>query len=142
MVPWWLLAIAPMLAATLAAHLPIIEGQATAEKPSYVPGAFFAAMVLAMIFSIPGLSKFNPLLGPARRNSDRAENALDRLANSPNPSNHVPTHGSITWGGGTGVGTATVTAFKANDPQNALDLSQLTATDDGSGNARTDPLPR
>ena len=55
------------------------------------------------------------------------------LLNSPLPVNHPPTYGPITWGNGTGIGTASIAAFRANDPTNATDLSQLTLTDTGSG---------
>ena len=59
--------------------------------------------------------------------------SLSGLAPSPAPVSQPPLYGSITWGSGTGIGSATVEAFKANDPLNATDLSQLTATDDGTG---------
>ena len=47
------------------------------------------------------------------------------LQNSPAPSNTPPSYGAITWGSGTGQGSASITAFAAG--------SELTLTDDESG---------
>ena len=57
------------------------------------------------------------------------------LLNSPAPVNHPPTYGPITWGSGTGIGTASIAAFRANDPTIPTDLSQLTLTGTGGEGA-------
>jgi hypothetical protein len=68
MVAWWLLAIAPLLAVRLAAVL-VRRGHAAVadEGPSVGAAIVFGAMALAVVFCLPGLRDFNPLLRVSRQ---------------------------------------------------------------------------
>lgn len=79
MVAWWLLITAPILATLFAANWPVIARSVVPEPPSVASAGFFGLIVLAMVFSIPGLSRFNPLLGPSRRTA-RPEQTLQQVA--------------------------------------------------------------
>jgi len=98
--------------------------------------------------SVTAYDKFENIKTNYPETGDHA--SLSGLANSPsgcngsgqptlNGSNPCPaSYGSITWGNGTGVGSASVTGYKANDPLNGADTSLLTATGDaGEGNVKT-----
>lgn len=79
MVPWWLLATAPLLAELVVAFAPqLAVPDAGARRPTWVVGGVFALLVLAVVFSLPGLDRFNPLLGPTRR-GQRVEEDLDSI---------------------------------------------------------------
>jgi hypothetical protein len=78
MVVWWLLAVTPVLAAHLAANLP--RREAAAERPSFASAAFFGLIVLLAALSVPGLDRYNPLLGPARPSAGHTERELGRVA--------------------------------------------------------------
>jgi hypothetical protein len=80
MVAWWLLVIAPVLAGRLAAGLAERQRDAEPERPGLIPAVFFGLIVLGVVFSIPGLDRYNPLLGPARRAVRQTEQDLDRVA--------------------------------------------------------------
>ncbi len=61
MVAWWLLVIAPMLAVRLADLLPA-SVTAPEDKPSAGAAVAFGMIVLAVVFCLPGLQHYNPLL--------------------------------------------------------------------------------
>ena len=67
MVPWWLLVITPMLAVRLAELAARMKRPAEPEAPSTGPAVCFGLIVLMVCLSVPGLNRYNPLLGPARR---------------------------------------------------------------------------
>jgi hypothetical protein len=80
MVVWWLLIIAPILAATIAA-LPVVSRlSAKPEPPSFASLVVFGLMALMVTFSLPGLERHNPLLGPSRRAHLRKEGDLTAAA--------------------------------------------------------------
>jgi hypothetical protein len=79
MVAWWMLASAPLTAELLVWLAPkLADEDKDAEKPSLVAGAVFGLVVLAVTFSLPGLDRVNPLLGPTRR-GHRVEEDLETV---------------------------------------------------------------
>jgi hypothetical protein len=80
MVAWWVLATAPVFARLLACNLPASANPPREEQPALAPTAFFAFIVLAVVMSVPGLSRYNPLLGPARRGDRQTHSDLDQVA--------------------------------------------------------------
>jgi hypothetical protein len=88
MVAWWLLALAPIVAAQVASALPRSEA-AGAGRPSFGAAVFFGVLVAFAALSVPGLSAYHPLLGADRRAGHRTENDLEavaaRLAERPEP---------------------------------------------------------
>jgi hypothetical protein len=76
MVPWWLLILAPILARLFAAYVPQAQ---VAEKPAFAPAAFFGLIVAAVILSVPGLDRYNPLLGPGRRAAQQTQENLEAV---------------------------------------------------------------
>jgi hypothetical protein len=73
MVAWWLLIVAPILATMLARITPA----AVEAQPSWGAGLACGMLAVAVIFSLPGLSGYNPLL--AARQGPRVEGDLDVL---------------------------------------------------------------
>jgi hypothetical protein len=79
MVVWWMLVCAPLLAELLVWAAPtLMANDESANRPSVLVGGVFALMVLAVVFSLPGLDQCNPLLGPTRR-GPRVEDDLDAV---------------------------------------------------------------
>jgi hypothetical protein len=76
---WWMLVAAAVTARLLAAHLPekLVRAE-NEERPSLTSGLVFAALVLAMVLSVPGLERFNPLAGTVRT-SHRVESDLEAV---------------------------------------------------------------
>lgn len=66
LVAWWLLAIAPLLAALLAALVARRQAVGDEAQPSTGAAVVFGVMVLAVVFCLPGLRDHNPLLRVAR----------------------------------------------------------------------------
>jgi hypothetical protein len=79
MAAWWLLVLAPIVAAQVASALPRPEA-ADPERPSLAAAAFFGVLVVFAALSMPGLSAFHPLLGADRRAGHRTENDLEAIA--------------------------------------------------------------
>lgn len=77
MVAWWVLIVTPVLARLMAANLP--AQSAGPERPAVGPALCFGVMLLAVVLSLPGVSRFNPLLGPGRRERT-TERQLDQAA--------------------------------------------------------------
>jgi hypothetical protein len=79
MAAWWLLVLAPVVAAQVASALP---GPASTdpEPPSVAAALFFGVLVLFAGLSVPGLSAYHPLLGAERRAGHRTEHDLQALA--------------------------------------------------------------
>lgn len=75
MVAWWLLILAPIFAAMLAALKPASAAQE--EQPTWGAGLACGVIALAVLFSLPGLDGYNPLL--AARQGPRVEDDLDTL---------------------------------------------------------------
>ncbi len=68
MVAWWMLGTAPVLAELLAWRFPALTApEADADRRSWLAGGVAVLAALAVIFSLPGLAQYNPLLGPSRR---------------------------------------------------------------------------
>ncbi len=61
MVAWWLLAMAPFLARRIALLWPATDNSTTL-KPNRGASISVVALGLAMVFSLPGLQRFNPLM--------------------------------------------------------------------------------
>ena len=79
MAAWWFLAIAPILAELLVWTAPKLAVQQEDDhRPSPMAGGVFALVVLAVVFCLPGLDQFNPLLGPTRR-GQRIEEDLESV---------------------------------------------------------------
>jgi hypothetical protein len=79
MVAWWMLVSAPVLAELLVWLRPQLASRDDdASRPSLVAGAVFGLAALAVVFSLPGLDRFNPLLGPTRR-GPRVEDDLEAV---------------------------------------------------------------
>jgi hypothetical protein len=79
MVPWWMLVSAPLLAELLVWAVPrLAAGDNDAHRPTLVAGGVFALVALAVVFSLPGPDRFNPLLGPTRR-GPRVEEDLEAI---------------------------------------------------------------
>jgi hypothetical protein len=80
MIAWWLLVSAPVIAAQVSA-LPIFsERPASREGPTFASALAAGVLVLLMVLSVPGLDRYNPLLGPARRAAGGKEADLAALA--------------------------------------------------------------
>jgi hypothetical protein len=79
MVAWWMLVSTPVLAELLVWLKPrLAVRDEDAGRPSLPVGAMFALMVLAVALSLPGLDRFNPVLGPARQ-GPRLEDDLEAI---------------------------------------------------------------
>jgi hypothetical protein len=80
MVAWWLLVFAPLASELLAALLPRAAPAPEAGRPSWGAAVAFGLLVLAAVLSVPGLERFNPLLGfaPRTRHTEAALEAVHR----------------------------------------------------------------
>jgi hypothetical protein len=67
MVAWWLIVFAPFCSTLLVELLPRRLSAPEAEQPCWGAGLIFGLMLLAAVFSAPGLERYNPLLGFAPR---------------------------------------------------------------------------
>ena len=79
MVPWWLIVITPMLAARLADLAAHVKQPAEPEAPATGPAVCFGVILLMVFLSIPGLNRYNPLLGPARRAAGHTQADLEGI---------------------------------------------------------------
>jgi hypothetical protein len=80
MVAWWLLICTPILAAQLTALWPRLRQFDVADdRPSFGNALACSCLVLVMIFSLPWLEAFNPILSRPER-SHRTETDLQALA--------------------------------------------------------------
>jgi hypothetical protein len=97
MVAWWTLVSAPLLAELLVWAVPRLAApDPDAQRPTFLVGGVFGLIVLAVIFSLPGLAHFNPLLGQTR-SGPRVEEDLDNVQHHlPAPSGNIYTH--FEWG--------------------------------------------
>jgi hypothetical protein len=86
MVPWWLLAVAPVLAATIARSAAAMRAGTGAgirppqPRPSFAAGVMTAVIALACALSLPSFEKHNPVLGtlrPAARTESNLQAVLD-----------------------------------------------------------------
>ena len=96
MVPWWLLAVSPVLASTIGANLVLARARRRNQpRPSVgmmgerepglsVPAVVMLALVSgAVVLSVPGLERYNPIFGtlrPTRRPEADLEAVVARLA--------------------------------------------------------------
>jgi hypothetical protein len=67
MVPWWLLAVAPVLAATIGRNMagdPAVRH--APPRPSFAAMAMLAVIGGTVVLSLPWLERFNPVFGPLR----------------------------------------------------------------------------
>ena len=79
MVAWWMLVTAPLLAELRVWLLPrLAVRDEDADRPSPVVAGVFALIAVVVVFSLPGLDRFNPLLGPTRR-GPRVEDDLEAI---------------------------------------------------------------
>ncbi|HYV37777.1 MAG TPA: hypothetical protein VE988_18980 [Gemmataceae bacterium] len=96
MVAWWMLVSAPVFAELLVWLAPQLAApQEDAEQPSLVVGGVFALVSLAVVFSLPGLDRYNPLLGPTRR-GQRVEEDLEIMHRQLGTPGNVYSH--FEWG--------------------------------------------
>jgi hypothetical protein len=79
MVVWWLLATAPLLAASFAAQWPRLGASDVHERPSLAATGAFGLLVLLVVLSVPGLAAYNPLLA-ARPAAPRTQADLEAVA--------------------------------------------------------------
>ncbi len=79
MVPWWLLIISPMLAARLADVAARMKRSAEPEASGTGPAVCFGLILLMVFLSIPGVNRYNPLVGPARRAAGRTQAELEQV---------------------------------------------------------------
>ena len=85
MVPWWLLAVAPVLAATIGRNMAGDPGVRSAQpppRPSFAAMAMLAVMGATAVLSLPWLERFNPVLGrlrPATRPESDIQHVVSRL---------------------------------------------------------------
>jgi hypothetical protein len=99
MVAWWMLVSAPVLAELLVWVAPKLAApDDDAARPSLAVGGVFALFVLAVVFSLPGLDRLNPLLGSARRGQRIEEDleAVQRHLAATAPPGNVYSH--FEWG--------------------------------------------
>jgi hypothetical protein len=82
MAPWWLLAVAPLLAAMLT-RSPSAETAQMTPRASLAATAMLAVILGAVVLSTPWLERFNPVFGSIRSSSRPEANiqaAADRLS--------------------------------------------------------------
>jgi hypothetical protein len=91
MVAWWMLAAAPVLAELVAWVAPrAVASEPEATLPSTASTAMCGLFGAALLFSLPGLDQWNPLLGPTRhgpRLEEDLEAATRYLAANKPPGN-------------------------------------------------------
>jgi hypothetical protein len=99
MVAWWLLILAPILAARLTARWPrLAEADVRAEAPSVAAGLGCGLLLLAAVLSLPWLERLNPVLalpGRAHRTEDDLQAVADHLGRD-RPAGRVFTR--LAWG--------------------------------------------
>jgi drug/metabolite transporter superfamily protein YnfA len=79
MVAWWMLVSAPIVAELLVWLVPrLAVHEEDAGRPSPAAGGVFTLVALAVLFSLPGLDRYNPLLGATRR-GPRVEDDLEAV---------------------------------------------------------------
>jgi hypothetical protein len=104
MVAWWMLVSAPVLAELLVWAAPkLAMPEDDVGRPSLAAGMMFAVFMLAVAFSLPGLDRFNPLLGPTRRGQrveddlEAVHRRLETLASSGNVYSHFEWGEYLSW---------------------------------------------
>jgi hypothetical protein len=80
MVAWWMIIIAPILAARLSSLVSRRQNTLAGEPPAFGAAVFVGLIVLMAIFSVPGLNRFNPLMGPTRRSASRTQADLEAIS--------------------------------------------------------------
>jgi hypothetical protein len=78
MVAWWLLAVAPITATLLARLLPAKKDAAAEWRPSAGAAVVFGLIALAVVFCLPPLQPWNPLLRVSR-SAPRTEDDLEAV---------------------------------------------------------------
>jgi hypothetical protein len=83
MVAWWLLVTGPIATVLVAQLLPVPK--APENKPTVGAGLTCAVLLLLAVFSVPGLSAYNPLLAfrPKERVEQNLDAVLERLGAAP-----------------------------------------------------------
>jgi hypothetical protein len=76
MVVWWLIVFAPLCASLLARVVPGCAPAADGGRPSWGAALVLGLVVLVAVVSVPGLERYNPLLG-FRPRERAVENALE-----------------------------------------------------------------
>jgi hypothetical protein len=105
MIPWWLLALAPVLATTIARSLAAMRAGAgrtilpQQARPTFAACAMVALVAFACVASLPMLERHNPVLGtlrPAARTESNLQAVIDRVQRDRSDSSHVFTR--LEWG--------------------------------------------
>jgi hypothetical protein len=104
MIPWWLLAVAPVLATTIARSIALVRaGADQLRRPkarhTFAAGTMMAVIALACAISLPSLEKHNPVFGtlrPSARVESNLQVVLDGLQPVRSAQAHVFTR--LEWG--------------------------------------------
>jgi hypothetical protein len=95
MIVWWFLALAPILAASLAELLPARAREAEDDAPSWANTACAAMLAIATMFCLPGLSAYNPLVTHKERVELQLAAAIGEL---PRQGNGARIFSRLEWG--------------------------------------------
>ncbi len=96
MIPWWLLVLAPIAAGRFAQQFSVEKSEP--EKPSFAGFLIFGLILVSVVMSLPGLSRYNPLT-QLNRSAARVETNLELIAErirTADPKSRV--YSSFEWG--------------------------------------------
>jgi hypothetical protein len=79
MLVWWQIVLAPVVAELLAVLRTRPAEQTRAPRPAAGPTMAFAVLVLAVVFCLPGLDQYHPLLRLSGCSSEQTEQDLDAV---------------------------------------------------------------
>ena len=84
MVPWWLLAVAPVLAMMIGRSLALVASpkRSTLPRPSFAASAMLVGIASVVALSTPWLERYNPVFGtlrPAARPESNLQALVDRI---------------------------------------------------------------
>jgi hypothetical protein len=94
MVVWWFFILAPIFAASLAELLPARWRESEEDAPSWGNTACAAALAVAALFCLPGLSQYNPLV----THKERVESQLAAAMRELPPASNNRIFSRLEWG--------------------------------------------